>query len=892
MERPLRDLPTGTVTFLFSDIEGSTELADRLAPPTYRGLLEQHHRILREAFAAEGGVERGTQGDSFLVVFRDAPSALAAAVQAQRSLATETWPSDEDVRVRMGLHTGEGIPGGDDYVGNDINRAARIAAAAHGGQILMSETSMTLTRRTLPDGVELRDTGEHRLRGLTGPERIYQVTIAGHRSDFPPLRTGQVVAAHVPARMTSFVGRERDLAELLELLAENRLVTLLGPGGAGKTSLAIELARTAADDFPDGAWFVPLDAITDPDLVGSTIVVALGLRDVSGRTARERLLDNLADRRLLLLLDNFEQVLGAAGFIGELLASSTIKVIVTSRSPLQISAEQVYAVPPLPVPPVSGPSAPDELALIPSVALFVDRARRVQSTFALSSENVEPIADICRRLDGLPLGIELAAARVPLLGPSGIRDRLASRLPLPGSASVDVPARQRTLHDAIAWSHDLLDPSSQTLFARLAVFAGGCRAEELEAVCGPGGPPGQDALGSVADLVNQSLVMAVERRGVVRFEMLETIRESALERFAREADRAEIVRRHAIAYLALAEAGAPALRGRGQAPVIERFAAERDNLRAALRWAIDSGEAELGLRLATALTWFWAPRGELEEAWSAITAALAIPRAEAPTQVHMRGLESAGNLAYYSGRRDEASSYYLAQLDMARELDDPLGIADALFNVPFTVDPKDWAGVAHMIDEAARIYESLGEEVNLARTMWARAAASAAAGRRDEALALWREAYERSRQSNDAYYESLAASSLAATYLEAGDREAAMRWFIAALGLAREISDITGMTLALPIAALATIELVGPEPAAVMMGAYESQTRRFGIRPPPGLAIIAERGDPLARARAALEPATLEDALDRGRAMAPDETVAFVLGIFDRMGPPGGFGPR
>ncbi len=887
MDDPSSALPTGTITFLFTDIEGSTELVERVAPGAYRAVLERHHTILRSACAAHGGVERGTQGDAFLVVFRAAPSAVAAAVEAQRALAAEPWPPDAVVRVRMGLHAGEGVPGGDDYVGSDINRAARVAAAAHGGQVLLSEAAMALTRRSLPQGVDFVDLGEHRLRGLVEPDRLYQLTIDGLPAEFPPIRTVHVEPAHLPPRMTSFVGRERELVELERLLAENRLVTLLGAGGTGKTSLAVELARGAADAFPDGVWFVPLDAISDPDLVGSSIVAALGLRDVTGRSARARLLDNLADRTLLLVLDNFEQVLAGAGIVGEVLAGApTVKAIATSRAPLRLAAEQVFALGPLPVPGQSDEPRPDEVERVASVRLFLDRVRRAQPSFTLSALNVEPAIDICRRLDGLPLGIELAAARVPLLGVAGVRDRLAKRLALPGNANLDVPARQRTLQDTVAWSLDLLEPAAQSLFASLAVFVGGCRPEELEAVCGPEVQAGRDVLDDMAHLVDQSLVSVTEHEGAMRFEMLETIRGAAADRFAQAPDRAVVVRRHALTYLALAEACAPALPGRARALTLERIAVELGNLRASMRWAIDNGEAEIGLRLATALTRFWSLRGELEEGRSTIASALSIPGADAPSHARMRAIEAAGTLAYYSGRQDEAARDYQAQLDLARQLDDQLGVADALFNLPFTVDPHDWAEVTWMIDEAQGIYERLGEVGNVARLTWLRGATLAAAGRRGEALETWTEAYEASREADDLYYAALAASSLATTSLDAGDRDAAARWFITALGIARQVSDITGMTVALPVAAMVAIELVGLEPGAVIMGAYQNQSKRFGVKPPAGLGRVIEQGDPLGRLNAELDPERLEAALERGRAMTPDESTAFVLGLFDGIRPP------
>ena len=440
-------MPTGTLTFLFSDIEGSTGLLESLGTATYRESLEQHQRLLRAAFAAAGGSERSTVGDSFFVVFRDASSAVAAAVAAQRALAAATWPGGMPVRVRIGLHSGEGVAGGDDYVGLDVHRAARIAAAAHGGQVLVSASTRALVQSARLADVELVDLGEHRLRGVSATERLFQLAIFGLPSTFPPPRTESVSAVHLPPRLTSFVGRDTELADLADHVVANRLVTLTGPGGSGKTSLATECARAVADQFADGAWFVALDAISDPDLVAPAILGALELRETGDRTADEQLRDNLAHRELLLLLDNFEQVLPASTLVSSILiAAPAVQVIATSRAPLHLAAEQVYPLRPLPVPHTADSIDPadgqlldsatlDALLAIPSVQLFVDRAQRVQPTFRLTPENASAVAAICDMLDGLPLGIELAAARIPLLGARGVAERLARQVAPPGDPS-------------------------------------------------------------------------------------------------------------------------------------------------------------------------------------------------------------------------------------------------------------------------------------------------------------------------------------------------------------------------------------------------------------------------------------------------------------------------
>jgi len=652
MARSRRTVPTGTVTFLFSDIEGSTQLVQELDSAGYRELLEQHQRLLRTAFAAHGGVERGTEGDSFFVVFRDAPSAIAATVNAQRALVAADWPLGHEVRVRMGLHSGEGIRGGDDYVGVDVNRAARIASAAHGGQVLVSESTRALSDRQLPSGVALRDLGEHRLKGLALPERLYQLTIAGLRSDFPPLRSEPSRAAHLPPRLTSFVGRESELGEVQRLLAARHLVTLVGSGGSGKTSLAIECARVVADAFQDGAWFVALDTVSDSELVPPQIVGSLGLRDVSGQSAGESLLENLSRRHLLLVLDNFEQVIEASAFVGKLLAAaSEVKVLVTSRAPLHVTGEQLFPVRPLAVPARAHPTYPaghqvdpDALMSAPAVRLFVDRAQQVQPAFRLTAENAAAVVEICERLDGLPLGIELAAARISLLGAAGIRDRLAQRAGLPAAPNRDVPERQRTLREAISWSHDLLEPAARALFARLSVFAAGCRIQEAEAVCRDASQPGVEVVDTLAALVDQSLVTASQTDDIGRYGMLETIREYAGERLAERDEAAEYRRRHALTFLALAEVNAHALGTRGGGAVAQWFAVEEANLQAAVRWSIETGEAETGLRLIAALQGYWRLDGRVLERRSIALAILGIPGADVPSRARMRALEAAGSL--------------------------------------------------------------------------------------------------------------------------------------------------------------------------------------------------------------------------------------------------------
>jgi predicted ATPase/class 3 adenylate cyclase len=888
-------VPTGTVTFLFSDIEDSTRLVQELDTAGYRELIEHHQRLLRDAFAVHGGIERGTEGDSFFVVFRDAPSAVAAAVEAQRSLQAATWPTGHAVRVRMGLHSGEGIRGGDDYVGVDVNRAARIAAAAHGGQVLISESTRALTHHGLPRDVGLTDLGEHHLKGLAYPERLYQVTIAGLQSTFPPPHSEPVARAHLPPRLTSFVGRQDDLDSVSSVLAANRVVTLVGPGGAGKTSLATECARAASGSFVDGAWFVALEAIADPELVASAIAGALGLKDAVGQTVRRQLQENLARRDLLLVLDNFEQVMPASTLVADLVISGpTIKFLVTSRAPLHLAAEQLYPVAPLPVPPppmldgatraTSFGTALDELSAVPSVRLFVDRVQQVQPSFRLSGENAEAVADICTRLDGLPLGIELAAARVPLLGAVGVSERLARHISLPATPSHDAPARQRTLTEAIAWSYDLLDAPGRALFDRLAIFVGGWRLEEAEAICGPAAELGAEVLDTLAELVDQSLVLAREERGTVRYEMLETIRRFAVERLAVREDHFETGRRHAQVYLAMAEASAPAVRRRSRVVMLQRIAPERDNLRAALRWCVEHEDPETALRLGTALVELrgappWGVGAGVQEARSTILTVLDLPGADAPTAARMRALEAAGTALYYTGDNARAGTFYQAQLQLAEALGDAQGAADARHNLAWTTD---WT---NRLDEAEAYYErvaadyrALGDERGQARALFLRGSRLLAAGRPREAIEVLEEAMRRYRELDDMAYALMTAGAIGGAYLELGDRTTGVHWFISGMALAaREVGDDLAVTASLPIGASAAIELGRPEAAARLMGAYEALSRAYGIDPPIGLKRVFDLFDPLGRARAQLDPTAFEAALERGRQMSLDQAVALVL---------------
>ena len=557
--------PSGTLTMLFSDIEGSTLLLQRLGPD-YRDALATQRKVLRAVWRARGGREMGTEGDSFFVVFPMAHDAVAATLDAQQGLRTTDWPAGARVRVRMGLHTGEPTPYEDGYVGMDVHRAARVAAIAHGGQVVLTDTTAALVRGSLPEGARLSDLGEHRLKDLSTPEHLFQLWGPGDDEVFPPVRSLGTTSS-LPQPRTTLVGRDTDRARLMAMLSEPdiRLVTLLGPGGTGKTRLAVDVANHLADAHPDGVYFVPLAAVTTSDALWATLADRLDLTD--DRTA-EHVLERVAHQRLLLVLDNLEQLPAASDAVAALLAGAPrLRILATSRRPLHVGGEHEYAVSPLEVPVGGGL---DDVRRSAAVRLFCERAASVRHEFELDHRNAESVATICRRLDGLPLAIELAAARCKLFSPAALLARLDGGLDAT-SAEVDRPTRQRSLRDTVSWSHDLLDPELQEFFRRLGAFPGTADLSAVEAVTGRGA----DSLDAVAALVDLSLVRMTEGPdGEPRVHLLQTIRDYARELLVAAGESDDVQRRHATHY---ADAGggarppaAYAARHRGRRPAVPR----------------------------------------------------------------------------------------------------------------------------------------------------------------------------------------------------------------------------------------------------------------------------------------------------------------------------------
>ena len=874
----MTDLPTGTVTFLFTDIEGSTGLLQALGD-RYPAVLGEHAAILRKAVADAGGIEVSTHGDAFFVVFTSPAAAVRAALAAQRALAAHDWSPGPPVRVRMGLHTGEGTRGGDDYAGLDVHRAARIADAGHGGQVLVSGTTRALVEQALPDGAILRDLGPHRLRGLAEPERLHQLAAGGLAGEFPPPRTLDARPSNLPVALSSFVGREEEVAEVERLLGQSRLLTLTGPGGSGKTRLALAVAGDLLPQFRDGACFVDLAPVTDPALVPAAVANALGVREAGDRPILDGVKEHLRDRELLGVVDNFEQVAEAGPVLEELLgAAARLRVLVTSRVVLSLRGEQEFAVPPLPVPdPDRLPGDLADLEALAAVRLFDERAAAASPRFALTAANAPVVAEISARLDGLPLAIELAATRTKVLAPEQILDRLKRRLSLLTSGPRSLPERQQTLRAAIAWSYDLLSEAERRLFARLSVFTGGWTFEAAEAVCDPEAL-GLDALDGLTSLVDQSLARRAEPPGrPPRFSMLETIREFGLEQLEAQGDLEPLRRRHAAWFLDLASDAEPHLTADDQGEWLDRCDSEHANIRAALRWAVEAGEAGRAQAAAGALWRFWQQRGHLAEGRRWLDEVLAMPSGQGPTPARARALAGAGGIAWWSDRA-AARARYAEALAIERELGDPARLAEALYNQSFVVAADDdLAAAAGLLEESLALSRRVGDEQGAARAMVMLVVPDAVAGAWDRVIAGVEEGVAIWRRLGDRLNVAFGLIWLAFAFGRAGRRDDARATALQALELFREADNPTGIALAfLDLAFLLTWE-DRHEDAIRMAAVSEAQREPAGGAPMPGFGGMLE-GDPVADARAHLPPEVADRAWREGLAMPLDEAVAVVRG--------------
>ncbi len=927
----MAELPVGTVTFLFTDIEGSTRRWEQ-DPDAMRVALARHDGLLREAITAAGGHVFKTVGDAFHAAFETAPDAIAAAAETQSRLLAEPWGDVGPLRVRIALHTGAAELRDDDYFGQPLNRVARVLSTGHGGQVLLTLATEELARDQLPDGASLRDLGLHRLKDLTRPERIFQLEAPALPADFPPLRTLDARPNNLPAQPTPLVGREREVAAAMDLLLSEdvRLLTLTGPGGTGKTRLAMHVAADSIDNFEQGVYLVDLAAIDDPELVAPSIAQTLGVED-SGGPLVDSLYLHLRGRQMLLVLDNFEQVLSAAPFVADLLARCPrLKVLVTSRAVLHLRGERELSVPPLALPDSrrlrAGVDAAEVLSQYSAVALFLQRAVAVRPDFAVTNQNAPAIAEISARLDGLPLAIELAAARVKLLPPEAMLARLAgSRGPSPVGArptslqlltggARDLPERHQTLRGTIGWSYDLLETAEQALFRRLSVFVGGFTLEAAEAVAGP---HDVDALDGVASLVDKSLVRQDQRDGEEPFfAMLETIRAFGLECLEASGEGAEYRRRHAEYILALAEEGERNLRGPGQARWLARLETEHENIRAVLGWTqTEPSAAEIGLRLAAALWWFWYIRGHWSEGRRWLEAAL---RSCAPDETATRAWALLGSAVLSGHEASLAAARLRIEEGMAifRNLGDRRGVAISLFFI---------GNQAVLVGDHATAESALAESQALLRQVadrWSRSLplgpmgrlalqqgdTETARARFQEALALRREAGDewgaaqllnslgdvaRTRREYEVaaplYEESLALfrklgskgsipsllHNLGQVALAQGAPERAEALFGQSLALFRYLGDERGMAEC--VAGLAGVAAATGQPqrAARLLGATEALLEALGVPISPSNVADYERS--VARARQQLDEQTFASAWAEGSGMRLEAAIGLAL---------------
>jgi predicted ATPase len=766
------ELPRGTVTFLFTDVEGSTRLLHELGAEGYAEALAEHRRVIREACAVEGGVEVDTQGDAFFFAFPTAPRAVDAA----RAIVDGLEPGP--IAVRVGVHTGTPHVTPEGYVGADVHRAARIAAAGHGGQVLVSASAAALL-----DGDALRDLGEHRFKDLAAPERVYQL---GERG-FPALKS--LYRTNLPVPASPLVGRKKELADVIRLVTgDARLVTLTGPGGIGKTRFAVAAAAEAATSFPDGVWFVALEPIRDPVLVSSTIAQAVG--------ADEDLTRHLADAECLLVLDNFEQVIEAAGDVASLLAACPgIRTIVTSREVLRVAPEREYALPPLPE--------------SPAVELFRQRADDaapdVEVAYATAGE-------ICKRLDFLPLAIELAAARVRVFEPDALLERLDERLPLLVTRARDLPERQRTLEATIRWSYELLSEDEQRLLRRLAVFAGGATLDSIEAVAD-----------GDADLVESLVDKSLLRRRGERFAMLETVREFAGAELDATSEADDVRRRHAEYFLALAATlNLTALKAAGRR--IDVAIAELDNIRAALSWSLESGDAALGLDLATQLEGFWTSLDPHEGArWFAALFALQEAQA-APTEIRAHALRAYGTSTDIAGDDVGARRAYEQSLELFDELGDVHGRAALLHRLAIQAMRRGELEEARtLVEESHELHASLGNTWGLTQTTGTLGAIARDEGDDETAYNLIARSAELAREVQVPWWEAGMLAELAVLSLQAGRVDEAARLALEFLTTFDGLRDRPGRVFGVGVLACVAAERGQPERAGLLWGAIEDE---------------------------------------------------------------------
>lgn len=913
-------LPTGIVTFLFTDVEGSTKQWDA-DPDAMGSALRRHDSLMRDAIESSGGIVFKTIGDAFCAAFSSASDALHAALHAQLQMnhpghTGDSAHSTEDaavpMRVRMALHTGVAEERDADFFGPTLNRVARLLSLGYGGQVLLSRATWEFVQDRLPPEANLLDLGQHYLRDLVRAEHVFQLQHPHLPADFPPLKSLEHLPNNLPRQVTSFVGREQELMEVKRFLETTCLLTLTGSGGCGKTRLSLQVAADMLEEHPDGVWFVELAPLTDPALVPQTVAEALGLRETPGEPITRTLLSFLKERQMLLVLDNCEHVLQASARLVDALLKSCAKlrVLVSSREALGIGGESAYRVTSLSVPSLQETSTPQSVSDYAAVRLFIDRAVAAKSDFSVTSQNASALASVCRRLDGIPLAIELAAARVRSLSVEEVNTRLNDCFRLLTGGSRTALPRQQTLRSLIDWSYDLLNAEEKTLLQQVAVFAGGWTLEAAEQLCG------EEALDLMTSLVDKSLAVAEMQGETTRYRLLETVRQYARDRLVESGESAEVRRRHQAYFAALAEAAAPQMRGPQQGVWLERLESEHDNLRAALEWS----DPEMILRIASALWQFWSVRGYVSEGREWLAGALAGAEVQAPTALRARALYVAGamassqgdyatartcceeSLAIYresgnthdiavllhslginsssQGDHTAARTLFAESLAIHREAEYKPGIANVLHSLGMIASREgDYAAARAFNEESLAIHRELGHARGIANVLHslgiiASGEGDAAAARTwyAQSLTIYRELGHKRGIANLLHSLGMIAS-------REDDYAAARALYVESLAIHRELGNRRGIANSLEaMAALAAVQ-EQPERAAQLWGAAEALRSEVGAPLPSSerthFALLVEH------ARAELSEEMFTAAQARGRALTLEHSTALALKDID-----------
>jgi predicted ATPase/class 3 adenylate cyclase len=725
---------SSTYTFLFTDIEGSTRYWEQ-TPGSMRSALERHNFIMRGAIESQGGWVFRTAGDAYFASFKTAVAALKAAVQGQCDLFAEPWELDVPLRVRMAIHTGEAEEQEGDYVGGSLNRIGRLITVCHGGQILLTQATQELVRDSLPEGVTLIDLGRHRFKDLVHPERVYQVVSDGLPADFPPLKSLESVPNNLPTQLTSFIGRQAELEKATELLSRHRLLTLTGAGGTGKTRLALQLAANQLETFPDGVWFIELASLSDGNQINRSVASVLNLREQPGLPFQDSIVDALRSRSLLLILDNCEHLIEPCSMLADKLLRSSIstKILVSSREVLGIEGETTLRVPPLSLPNTTNDVSIEDLYSSESVQLFVERAKVVKNSFELTEKNAPVIAQICQRLDGIPLAIELAAARIRLLKPEQIAVRLDDLFKLLTGGSRSALPRQQTLEAMIDWSHNLLSDEERVLFRRLSVFVGGWKLEAAESVCSS--PEdfdsenntillGEDVLDLLAQLVNKSLVLVEEDEYEARYRFLETIRQYALNKLIDSGETAVLRKKHMSYFKDFSTQAKDGMFGEQQSDWMNQLNKEHDNLRSALGWAVDH-DPLICMEIGANLVYFWSGKGYSSEGRQWLQSGLdrlnenqEITNDKYRKHIEGRALSAYGQMAIIQGDNAVASKVLKRCVDLQRDNGEQ---KDMVFSIALlslaTLFMGDIAGSQSLAEEGVTLGRKFDEPIGLALSL-------------------------------------------------------------------------------------------------------------------------------------------------------------------------------